>query len=48
MPVYVEVPGKIGAKKLKLYYRSSDDAPWESVHMQSVGDGYGAEIPCTR
>lgn len=46
VPVYVEVPGDVGAKKFKLYYRSAPDKSWHSRHMHPVGDGYGAEIPC--
>ncbi len=46
VPIYVEPSGDIGAKKFKLYFRSSEDDSWHSVHMHPAGDGFGAEIPC--
>lgn len=46
VPIYVEPTGDINAKRYKLYFRTSDDKPWKSVHMHPAGDGYGANIPC--
>lgn len=46
VPVYVEPSGDVGAKTYKLYFRSSPDESWHSVHLHPVGDGYGGNIPC--
>ncbi len=45
VPIYAELASEDEDLKATLHYRS-DDGGWKSVRMKSMGDGFGAEIPC--
>ncbi len=47
VPVYVELSSDIEASMVRLYFKGPGMDSWDSVKMKKVGDGYGAEIPCS-
>jgi len=46
IPIYAELESEAPDQKLQLRYRPISETEWYSEPMRSVGDGFGAEIPC--
>lgn len=46
VPIYIEIPDEVGAVKVTLRYKPFGGNKWKTLEMPSIGDGFGAEIPC--
>ncbi len=46
LPVFAEIPDDLGATKVILRYKGFGANKWESLTMQKLEGGWGAEIPC--
>jgi hypothetical protein len=46
VPVYIEVPADLDAKKVTLRYKPFGGTAWKTIEMKKVGEGFGAEVPC--
>ena len=46
IPLYVEVPPDVEAKKVRVRYRRDGDAEWKSLDMKPLAAGFSARIPC--
>ena len=46
VPIYAEIPEDAAGAELGLSFRPQGEDSWQSLPLESVGDGYGAEIPC--
>jgi hypothetical protein len=46
VPIYVELPEGMTAKKLTVRYKPFGSSAWKGVDMSRVKEGWGAEIPC--
>ncbi|HRI67099.1 MAG TPA: hypothetical protein PK156_22795 [Polyangium sp.] len=47
VPVYIEVPEDVTVANVKLKYKPFGATKWQTVDMNRIGKGWGAEIPCT-
>jgi hypothetical protein len=48
LPIYVEAPGGGGdIARVVLKYRSASMGDWTRLDMTKMGDGWGAQIPCS-
>lgn len=46
LPIFIKVPGELGAAKVKLRYKPFGGTEWSSTDMKPTGGGYAAVIPC--
>jgi hypothetical protein len=46
VPVYAQATGDAHATRGQLFYRVTGEADWQSLELEALGAGFGAEIPC--
>ena len=46
VPIYIEVPEEMSVEKAQLKYKPFGATKWNTVEMNRIGKGWGAEIPC--
>lgn len=46
VPIYIEVPEDISVETVKLKYKPFGSTKWQTIDMNRIGKGWGAEIPC--
>jgi hypothetical protein len=46
VPIYAELPEESAGVELELRYRKAGKERWQSVSLEPVSGGFGAEIPC--
>ncbi len=46
VPVFAEVPAEVGATKVIVRYKAYGGTKWETLNLDKMEGGWGAEIPC--